>query len=399
MNFALLGSDPLCLAVARAIHCSADDTLVAAAGVDAHRAALRTAYPALEIVAHWDDLLQRGGLHAVIVARPCLAAWQQWRSLAQSGVHLLIAAGEELPLLAHYELAMIAEQAGARFFPLLPARLHPAAAEVRGWLAQSNDGGLRSITLERHLGGPIPDLDGEPSLPHFAEDVDLLRSLVGDFTEVSALAPRAASAELRAAAPPTPADGPVNIQMAGATPMVATCTLLGGMNRPEVSLRAVRESATACLRWRQLEVSACLELADSHATVQRHEYGPWDPGGALLQAFHLTLATLQADDSRQPPPLTWLDATRAAEVSDAALRSLRRGRVIALEAQQPTEEENFKGTMATLGCGALLLALVLLVVEVIGFPWLRILSYAILVLLGGFLALQLLRWVFPSNSD
>jgi predicted dehydrogenase len=398
MNFALLGCDPVCLALARAIGRSRDDALVAAAGVDAEASELRASFPEVQIVAGWEGLLERGDVQAVIVARSRLVGWQQWRSLAQSGVHLLIAAGEALPLLAHYELGMIAEQAGAVFFPLLPARLHPAAADLRGWLAQSSTGGLRSVTLERQLGAPIARFDVEPSLPHLADDVDLLRSVMGDFAEVTALAPRA-SGDAVTTAEPLPDDWPaVSVQMVTATRHVATWTLLGAMDRPQASLRIVAAAGTAWLRWRQLDESVCLEVTDTDGNVRRQEYGKWDCGEALLQAFHAALATRKANESAQSAPLAWLDATRAAEVTDAALRSLRRGRVITIEAQQPTEEENFKGTMATLGCGALVLAVVLLIVEVIGFPWLRILSYAILALLGGFLLLQLLRWALPEKK-
>src|SRR5207248_1992378 len=64
---------------------------------------------------------------------------------------------------------------------------------------------------------------------------------------------------------------------------------------------------------------------------------------------------------------TWEAATRAMEVVDAAELSLQKGRTIEVYQQQLTERLAFRGTMAAMGCGLLLVAfLAVVVVAVLG---------------------------------
>ena len=58
---------------------------------------------------------------------------------------------------------------------------------------------------------------------------------------------------------------------------------------------------------------------------------------------------------------TWDAATRAMEVVDAATLSLQKGRTIEVFQQQLTERLAFRGTMAAMGCGLLLMAFMVLV--------------------------------------
>src|SRR5207247_2722369 len=95
-------------------------------------------------------------------------------------------------------------------------------------------------------------------------------------------------------------------------------------------------------------------------------------------------------ESRQEAVVvTWQDAIRAAELDDAARRSVERRRVSALEYPEATEEASFKGTMTLIGCGMLWLILVLLVLS----RWYPALLAVIVLMLTLFLSLQLLRLI------
>ena len=88
---------------------------------------------------------------------------------------------------------------------------------------------------------------------------------------------------------------------------------------------------------------------------------------------------------------TWLDEIRAAELDDAARRSIERRRAVTLEYQTVNEDVGFKGTMTLVGCGLLWAIPVLLLASV----WLPHVGWLIVPVLFGFLLLQLLRWFVP----
>jgi hypothetical protein len=99
---------------------------------------------------------------------------------------------------------------------------------------------------------------------------------------------------------------------------------------------------------------------------------------------------------------TWPDAARAIELADSVPRSLAKGRAIDLHQEEFSELGTFRGTMASLGCGLVLVALLVLVLatliggiareagwgfgERIAAAWPQV----VLVVLGLFLALQIL---------
>jgi hypothetical protein len=68
--------------------------------------------------------------------------------------------------------------------------------------------------------------------------------------------------------------------------------------------------------------------------------------------------TASAPQLQFPP---WLDHCRDLEAIEAVDRSLLKGRSVAIHADEATEEEAFKGTMASAGCLVLMLVLLMLV--------------------------------------
>ena len=91
------------------------------------------------------------------------------------------------------------------------------------------------------------------------------------------------------------------------------------------------------------------------------------------------------------------------ELADTIERSLNKGRVVELHFEDYTEENTFKGTMTSLGCGVLLAGLVLMVVAAVaGRLGVRAADYwpfFLLAALVAFLLMQLLRFVLPGESS
>ncbi|GEM_PF-5238289 len=96
-------------------------------------------------------------------------------------------------------------------------------------------------------------------------------------------------------------------------------------------------------------------------------------------------------------------AARELELVGAVEESLRRGRRIQLHEMQYSEQQVFRGLMSALGCGLLVLSLIVFVVgELVagrmGWGWGRWWPVVLLVLLGGFLLVQLLQFG-PARSE
>ena len=83
------------------------------------------------------------------------------------------------------------------------------------------------------------------------------------------------------------------------------------------------------------------------------ELGPWDSHAAILRSLQAAIASRGQATSSEPGP-TLLDGTRAMELSEAVVRSLRRGRTIDLHYEAISEEASFKSIMTSTGCVLLL---------------------------------------------
>jgi myo-inositol 2-dehydrogenase/D-chiro-inositol 1-dehydrogenase len=124
---------------------------------------------------------------------------------------------------------------------------------------------------------------------------------------------------------------------------------------------------------------------------------PWDPHGAILEVL---VAAIERRERDFHPNL--VDATRAMELSEATVRSLRRGRTVDLHYEEISEASTFKGVMTSFGCVLLLAVLFALPVALIGpalgFPWTIYIAYAIPPVLILFIVSQMLRFAVRSPT-
>ncbi len=132
-------------------------------------------------------------------------------------------------------------------------------------------------------------------------------------------------------------------------------TLLG--EHGTVALRELRPKKDVDGPW-QLET-----VNDDHHDLQPVEV--LDPADRAIARFEFAVAA--EDSEERAATSTWDSATRAMEVVDAVELSLQKGRTIEVVQQQLTERLAFRGTMAALGCGLLLVAfLAIVVVAILG---------------------------------
>ena len=398
MKLGLLGIDARIAAVAAAAG-RAGDRVVVVCGL--HPAALVP--PGLSAAG---GAVRESDTAALLDAAVCdavLVSADDWDVARADTVRLLVQAGRTL-LLAHpleprmlwaYELDMIRRDSGARLVPLLTDRLHPYVARLRRGIevaaaGASPLGDLESVGLERTM----HDRSQAAVLTAFARDADLVRVLVGEPERLATL-----GAGEPAAAWPSLAVGlsgagrvPVRWQVAAGATTGLTITLRHAAG--SVTVFAPDDPAAPWL-WRG----------------PPEESLAFDAAAAAVDLLHRAAAPAPPPDDDTVAPADWADAARAIELAETVPRSLARGRAVDLHREEFSELGTFRGTMASLGCGLVLAALlVLLAATLLGglaheFEWelgLRIAAawpVFVLVVLGAFLLLQVLPLIVGPAPD
>jgi len=380
MRFALLGNHPDGVELARALVESGRHQLLA------HTHLLPGGgWPtAAQLVNDLEEVLADPAIEAVVVASSFENRAAHLRRAIQSDRHVLcVWPPDDTPDIA-YEAALIQKDNNCLLFPILTESLHPAILRLASLLDGGDEPGplgrLRLLEVERCEPGPVllnPNVDGQkPSFPGW----DLLRRLGSEIIEVSAFA----------GPEEVPVDEPI---------LVAGRFLKGGLFQeawlPDQPTARCRLTVQAAEGQAELLFPAGLQGPASlnwnlHTGKSDEESWPaWRPWPTLVEAFETALL--------QPPPtparLTWQDAIRGLELDDGTRRSIEKRRSSVLEYPEASEEVGFKGTMTLVGCGVLW-AVILMLFLARWVPWLGVL---IVVLLAGFLAMQLFRFLIPRN--
>jgi predicted dehydrogenase len=338
----------------------------------------------------WEALLDPAACDLVLVGRDGWNATraEAVRTLVQAGRTLLLAQPLELSMLWAYELDMMRRDTGARLVPLLTARLHPFVERLRTIVEHGIAGGgtlgsLESITMVRRLA----DRNRDAVLARLAVDADLVRVLVGEPARLATLG--------------------------AADPDTAWSTLAVGFSGP----------GFVPTRWQVApgdEPAVSITLQHARGTIQVEAPDdparPWTWSGPPAESLAgdgpaRLLDRLAAPAAGDGVPMAgWADAARAIELAETVPRSLAKGRAIDLHREEFSEIGTFRGTMASLGCGLVLAGLVVLVLATLvggiahEFDWelgRRVAAawpVLVLVVLGAFLALQLLPLVIDADG-
>lgn len=347
MKLALLGADAVTLAVARAVAASATDDLVLVCDLDRGDPAIAREIRSLAAQAKptptWEVLLDSSQADLVVVAASFGddLRTEQLRKFVQTSVPVLAAHPVIDSMLDYYELDMIRRETRSVLLPYLPARLHPAIQVLLEWRAspeRSPLGPLEQVIIERQLASRTK----ESVLREFSRDVDLVRALIGEVTRIGALGGSSL-------------DNPyssLGVQMTGPSGIVARWAVGPIETKAGAKLSLVGAEGKATLTMPGDGGQWKLTRSTGGAPEVR-EFPAWDPARAALNAA----ATANSGGPRSPD---WVDAAHSIELTEAIERSLKKNRNIELHFEDYTEEGTFKGTMSSLGCGLLMLGLMVI---------------------------------------
>ena len=423
MKFALLGIDAESLSLVREIARSdahqlgcfafpAEPNPATLSSAPPLLAELRRLCPLAEELPDWEILLSAGLCDAVIVAGPhgTSGRFEQLRRLVQEAVPVVVTHPPAVTLLEAYELEMVRQESRGVVVPLLPWHWFDWSPWWPGLIQSGNmqqEAGSQvarvdQITWERSLA----DRSQKSVLAHLARDVDFIRLMCGEVTQVAALGAvplgngtqpdcSALSAQMTGPAGilvrwsvQTPDDEPGSrITVAGSAGKVR----LDVVEQPDgLNWTTHFPAGQTPPAWQRDDISKSASLPDLVAKQVRLAAGPQDAEGSV-------------------PHPTWPDAVRSLELVEGVEKSLRKGRTISVGLEGRSETDAFKGTMASVGCALLMGGVFFMIgaelasriADRAGLPMLRdIFRWWPAVLLAVFVPfalMQLLRFIIPRQ--
>ena len=355
MNFALLGDDPAVVPLVTAIAAYPRHRLTRAALVGAPTlSAISKIVPGVSAADGWEEWISSPVVDTVIVVGDDDAVLEAARKLATAGRSLMIFPLASQGLAFVYELTLIRDDALVALCPAFLPRFEPAVVVLRGLIEAGELGQLMHLQFERaHISA---NDTGAPPLVSQAEidevllqDVDLLRSLGGNYSRVTAVYSGKVSDRVSMA----------QVTLAGEGMAEASWSMKTTQPGPLWKLVAVGERRTVVLTREDALTPIQLD-ADDVDVSQLLPQSSRDPIDRLLE----NCAAMQAGELATPD---WTDLTQAFELVDAARRSVRRRRTIDVYFETASERSVFKTQMTAVGCGLLVLTFfAVLVVLVIG---------------------------------
>lgn len=376
MRFLLLGDHPDGVAAALRL-AAAGHVLAAFAGPANTATRLVQEGQAVPTFRDAEEALARADVEAVVMADSLPHRPTMLKRALQSDFHVVAVHPVDLAPDIAYEAIMIQRDSRKRLTALLVERLHPAWQALRRHVTAGAVGEVQSVELERRFlalpatANELSQWETHPLLTLW----DGLRLVAGEVREVAALA--AGHGEELTAADALTITGSL---ASGALLQILLTPLPAGPETLKVQVRGATGTAELTAP-AGLTGPTTVKVTGANGPPHEESFAGWDRGLALADVAGALM-------SGAALPVTWTDATRCLELFDATRRSAKRRRVHVMEYEAATELGNFKSTMTAMGCGVLLLILVLFFATP-AVPWLK---YLIPVLLAVFLGLQVLRW-------
>jgi hypothetical protein len=246
----------------------------------------------------------------------------------------------------YYQIDMNRRESGGLVQHYNPIAASPARNLLASFVETGHPevGRIQQVTCERHSNGSTRQI----VLGHLARDIELLSAIAGDIRRVSAIGPDSpdasfASLQTQMTAARVPAVR-WNVATTSAATEALIVTLVGESGT--LTLREVSQSDSAARSWR-------LETRAGNSS-EVEELPADDAAATAIEQFAAAIA--QTDRVSRTSSSTWESATRAMEVVEAVEIGLHKGRTTEVIQQHLTEKLAFRGVMAALGCGMLLLA-------------------------------------------
>jgi hypothetical protein len=349
MKLAILGSDSDTLALAAAARDARHEIVWLGDIRPTETAALAQLTAGLpDRSAQWELLLSRAIADAVIVGKGAanseLGA-EQIKRLATEAVPLLVVHPIFDTVLTYYEVDMVRREYNAIVQHYNPMMGHPVTETIADWIRDGHPeiGPIHQVSCERQ----VADATREAVLTHLARDAEFLAAVAGDIRRVTAIGPALNDASYAS----------LQIQMNSSAAASVRWTIgyaKAGPSTLELALRG--EDGVATIRVADAE--------NDEQTWQLDVSGPDAPFSETLDVNKPASAAIdrlaeslnESQTAGGANVSTWDAATRAMEVVDATELSLQKGRTIEVFQQQLTERLAFRGTMAAIGCGLILVA-------------------------------------------
>lgn len=364
VKLALLGDDPRAASLLRAfidpLAGPPRMTLVGASAASRTLVTLRAAGFDVAAVESVSTLFAPATIDVAILAGDDAHSLDLARRLAAAGKPLLV-----VPLTNHttafaYELTLLQTDQATLLLPLFAWRAHPLVQQVKELLSRGALGTLQHVELKRQVLPSLPDgrVPSQEVANDFLEDIDLLRLLLGDIGNVTAIRVGDVNAGLwsqtvtlgsRNGVPATWSLAADADQSSWHLTLAATAGRVVLAGSPDASTLTCTVTGLPCA---------------TPVTKVVHEPGTWWRDRFLRTLQSAAGSAVERVDS--VATADWIDYTRAFEILEGIERSLRRRRTIDLEFEVPSERSQFKTHMTATGCSLLILTLVAVVVFLLG---------------------------------
>jgi myo-inositol 2-dehydrogenase/D-chiro-inositol 1-dehydrogenase len=380
MNVLILGDGPEELAWAGWLQGQSEHRLVAVfPGFGEARQA------GIPVATDLDDALARPGIEAVVVGGPIDERGERLRRAAAEGLAIICSHPPGADSEAYYQVSLSRAETGAVIVPDLPLRLHPGVEAIREAMESDELGASRGLRIEFSSTGEEIDL----ARVVFPRQVDVVRALLGEIEAVTATGDP----------PGERPDLELVVQLRAAGAHRAELRIWSGPDEPaRLTLLCAGGSLTFEFDRDVLQTARLIRRAvklGEHVTAFEH----WDRHEAIFSVLTASRAHRGATDLPSP---NLHDATRAMELTEATVRSLRRGRTVDLYYEPISEEATFKSVMTSTGCVILLAALFAIPLALagppLGFPWTIYIAYLIPPVLAIFVVMQLLRFAVRRSD-
>ena len=193
MNFAILGDDPAVLPFVQAIQKAQDHSVTHAVVQDEEIVKqLMVAFPSLQIVTAWEELLSVAELDAIIVSGYAESALQGAKQLVAAGKSLLIFPDIRQDSAWIYEMSLVRDDSQAVMIPVFPLRENSHVHNLQAILAAGRIGKVLHLQFDREIqvksAKDVALLMTVDSLNRsLLGDVDLVRTIGGEYNRITAL--------------------------------------------------------------------------------------------------------------------------------------------------------------------------------------------------------------------